>query len=77
MRKGRYKISFVSEGAYGMPPARTEHETPVLYDLLTDPSEQFDIAARHPEIVAEMEKAVAEHVAGLEEKPPIFDQRLQ
>lgn len=77
MRKGRYKISFVSEGAYGMPPARVKHEAPLLYDLLTDPAEQFDIAARHPEIVAALQKEVAQHVAGLEEKPPIFDQRLQ
>ena len=40
----------------------------MLYDLLTDPAEQFDIAARHPEIVAALQKEVAQHVAGLEEK---------
>ena len=76
VRKGRYKLSFVSEGAYGMPPERTVHEQPLLYDLHADPGERFDIAARNPEVVAAMQKEVEQHRATLAEKPPIFDQRL-
>jgi uncharacterized sulfatase len=75
-RKGQYKVSFVSEGAYGMPPARTEHTAPVLYDLAADPAERFDVADEHPQILEELLKAVRQHQAGLEERPPRFDKRL-
>ena len=76
VRKGRYKLSLVSEGAYNMPPERTVHETPLLYDLHEDPGERFDVAARHPAVVAELEKVLDAHRAGLDEQPPIFDARL-
>jgi mono/diheme cytochrome c family protein len=36
----------------------TEHDPPVLYNLEVDPSEQWDVAEEHPEIIAEI-KAVA------------------
>ena len=76
VRYGRYKLSFVSEGAYGMPPERTEHSTPILYDLLTDPAEQYDLAAQHPQIVKNILLAVEQHNDSLDEEPPIFDARL-
>ena len=76
VRKGPHKLRFVSEGAYGMPPERQEHEEPLLHDLLEDPGERFDIARQHPDVVAALLKMVAEHKEGLDEKPPIFDRRL-
>jgi uncharacterized sulfatase len=76
VRKGRYKLSFVSEGAYGMPPDRVEHTAPVLYDLQTDPGERFDIARQHPAVVADMLREVERHRAGLDTRPPLFDKRL-
>ena len=76
VRKGRYKLSFVSMGAYGMPPERTEHEAPQLYDLREDPGERYNIAAKLPDVVADILEDVKQHRAGLDEKPPIFDARL-
>ncbi len=76
VRKGRYKLSFVSEGAYGLPPERTVHAEPLLYDLHTDPAERYDIAARYPDVVNEIKQIVALHRAGLQEKAPLFDARL-
>ena len=31
-----------------------------LYDLLSDPGEQTDVAAQHPEIVARLQRQLAE-----------------
>ena len=59
-RKGPWKAHFITQGAYG-PPARKEHEVPELYHLLHDPSEKYNIAAEHPEVIEEIRKMVAEH----------------
>lgn len=75
-RVGPWKLHYILEGAYGQPPQRTVLDTPELYNLLRDPSEKFDVAAENPEIVAEIEAAVARHRAGLEVQPPLFDARL-
>jgi arylsulfatase A len=76
-RKGLYKIRLVSEGAYGRPPERTVHETPQLFHLGQDPGERFDIAAEQPEVVSDLQAAVAAHQAGMESREPIFDSRLK
>lgn len=76
-RLGRYKLSLISEGAYGMPPQRVVHDVPLLYDLRNDPGERYDIAAQHPQIVKDLLNAIKEHHANLDEKPPLFDERLQ
>ena len=64
-RKGLYKIRLVSEGAYGMPPKRTVHETPQLFHLGQDPGEKYDIAAEHPKVVSDLQAAVAAHQGGI------------
>jgi arylsulfatase A-like enzyme len=76
-RKGLYKIRLVSEGAYGLPPKRTVHETPQLFHLGQDPGEKFDIAAEQPEVVSDLQAAVAAHQAGMDSREPIFDSRLK
>ena len=40
---------------------RVEHETPELYHLLHDPSEKYNIAGDHPEVIEQIRKLVAEH----------------
>ncbi len=75
-RQGRFKLHLVTEGAYGLPPQRTVHEQPLLFDLHTDPGERFDIAAEHPEVVAGILQRIEVHRAALTEKPPLFDRRL-
>ncbi len=44
---------------------REEHETPVLYNLSHDPSEQYDIAEDHPEVIERIDAFVKEHQAKL------------
>jgi arylsulfatase A-like enzyme len=75
-RMGQWKLHYLLEGAYGQPPQRTVLDTPELYNLLIDPSERFDVAAENPQIVEQIEAAVARHRAGLEIQAPLFDARL-
>jgi arylsulfatase A-like enzyme len=61
-RKGRYKAHFITRPAYGRSkPVR--HDPPVLYDLERDPSEQYNVAAQHPDVIAEIRALVARHRA--------------
>lgn len=76
-RKGEFKLHLQTFGAYGQPPEKTVHETPLLYHLASDPSERFDVAAQFPDVVADILIAIEAHRAGLDEQPPLFDRRLQ
>jgi arylsulfatase A len=69
-RMGPWKAHFITQGSYG-PPGRTEHETPILHHLLHDPSEQYDVAQDHPEIIAQIRELVDQHKASVE---PVEDQ---
>ena len=75
-RLGAWKLHFVTEGAYGLPPERTEHEQPLLYNLHRDPSERFDVAAANPQVVEQIQAAVAKHQRRLTPAAPLFDARL-
>ena len=60
VRKGPYKAHFTTLTSFsGQPPER--HPNPLLFNLDVDPSEQFDIAEQHPEVVAELSRLVADH----------------
>ena len=75
-RQGDYKIHFVTEGAYGLPPEREEHDPPQLFHLGEDPAERFDRAAENPDIVARLVAAARAHQESFEQAEPIFDRRL-
>jgi arylsulfatase A-like enzyme len=63
VRRGSYKAHFM------IPPAGTRlgdaapatDDPPQLYDLDQDPSEKFDVASKHPEIVGELRRLADEH----------------
>jgi len=59
-RMGPWKAHFITQGAYGGP-KRVAHETPELYHLLHDPSEKYNIADDHPEVIAQIRELVAAH----------------
>ncbi|MEC7265069.1 MAG: sulfatase [Bacteroidota bacterium] len=58
-RVGDYKAHFVTQPPYGT--EVTEHNPPLLYNLNVDPSEKYDIAADHPEIIEKIMAVVKEH----------------
>jgi uncharacterized sulfatase len=76
VRKGRYKAHFITSGAYGEGAPRTEHATPLLFDLSEDPGERFDVAARHPDVVADLIREAEAHTRTLAPTRPLFDELL-
>ena len=72
-RKGPYKVHLITQGAYGMPPARELHAQPLLYHLGEDPGEKFDIANTQPEVLAELRTAIELHQNGMVVAEPIFE----
>ena len=65
VRMGPYKAHFVTQGSYGMFGPREEHDPPLLYHLDHDPSEQYNIAENHPEVLEQIARLVQEHEANL------------
>lgn len=64
VRKGPYKAHFVTQSGYrGDKPVK--HNPPVLYNLEHDPSEKYDVAKDHPDVIADIMKEVEKHRANL------------
>ena len=74
-RQGRYKVHFITEGRYGLPPQRTDHDPPLLFDLDEDPAERFDVAAERPEALAAIDAAAERYQANMTVAEPLFDSR--
>jgi arylsulfatase A-like enzyme len=60
VRKGWWKAHFKTRSGYG-PDETVTHEPPALYDLGNDPGEQFDVAAEHADVIAELVRVAAQH----------------
>ena len=62
VRLGPWKAHFATQTGYGQPmPER--HETPQLYNLDIDPSERFNVAAQHADIIEKIQAIAAAHSA--------------
>lgn len=72
VRKGPWKAHFLTRAGYNQPKPDA-HDPPLLYHLGHDPGEQFDVAAKHPEVVAELRKVADEHKAGMKPGKPQID----
>lgn len=80
VRKGEFKAHFITRLCWGNSRTSlfvTKHEeeisdqskileTPLLFNVNEDPSEKFNIAEDHPEIIAEIRKLLEEHQAEVE-----------
>jgi len=64
VRKGSYKAHFMTKSAYGND-KEVRHEPPLLYHLGHDPSEKYDVSKDHPEVIVDIKKEVALHLANL------------
>ena len=65
VRLGDFKAHFITEGEYGQFGEREEPETPILYNLSEDPSEQFDVAMEHPEVLQKIDNLINEHLSNM------------
>ncbi len=61
-RLGQWKAHFKTQTGYGEPKPDM-HEPPLLFHLGRDPSEKRDVAAGHPEVIAQIQEAVQAHQA--------------
>jgi len=61
LRKGPWKAHFATQESYTGNNKRIEHDPPVLYNLEVDPSEKWDVAEQHPDIIAEIKAAADAH----------------
>jgi arylsulfatase A len=71
-RKGPWKIHVMTKSGYGPDPVE-KHDPPLLYDLDQDPSERFDVAAQHADVVAELLKELERHRAGVAPVASLLD----
>jgi len=76
VRKGPYKAHVITSGSYGDGEPRQEHSPPLLFNLAEDPGERHDVAALHPDVVADLLREVEAHRRALVAGPPLFDQLL-
>jgi arylsulfatase A-like enzyme len=76
VRQGAWKAHFISEGAYGQFGDRIVHDTPELYHLDIDPSEQFNVADAHPDVIARLRQVAADHQATVAPYPSRLEARI-
>jgi uncharacterized sulfatase len=76
IRDGRYKAHFITSGAYGAGEPRTEHPTPLLFDLAADPGERRNIASSHADVLAGLVAAAERHRRSVTPARPLFDELL-
>ena len=67
-RLGKWKAHLFTQPAYGTPKPEP-HDPPLLFDVQSDPGESFNIAAQHPDVLAEIAAAVEKHRANLQPAP--------
>jgi hypothetical protein len=43
-----------------------KHETPLLFNLEVDPGERFDVAAKNPDVLKQIQIVVEKHTKGMQ-----------
>lgn len=71
VRKGAWKMHLITQPGYGGGP--TEHDPPLLFHLEHDPSEQYDVAKEHPQVIADILKEIERHRATVKPVPLQLD----
>lgn len=76
VRQGPWKAHLITQGAYGQFGPKVVHDTPELYNLDHDPSERYDRADRHPDVLARLRAAADAHLATIEPYPSRLEARI-
>ncbi len=64
-RKGAYKVHYITQTSYVKDSKKINHDQPLLFNLEVDPSEKYNIAKEHSEIIQEINKMVEIHKSGI------------
>lgn len=75
-RKGEFKLYFYSNNPMGYPEQIQKLDQVKLYNLSHDPSERFDIAGKHPDVVAEIQEMVKSHQESFVPGPTQLEKRI-
>jgi arylsulfatase A len=75
VRHGAFKAHLVTRPEYGGA-APVEHDPWLLYNLDEDPSEKYDVADRHPDVLAQLRRVVDAHAASVEPVPTQMESRI-
>jgi arylsulfatase A-like enzyme len=76
VRKGPFKAHFITQPAY-VPGKPKEHDPPVLFHLGHDPSEKYNVAGQHPDVIAEIRQLAEAHRAAMEPGKPQLEAVIQ
>ena len=60
-RKGSFKLHYITQTSYVKDTKRTVYKQQLLFNIDVDPSEKYNIASEHPEIISKIQKMVEEH----------------
>ncbi len=74
VRKGPFKAHFFTKPSYVPNPQETKHEPPLLFHLGHDPSEKYNIAEKHPDVIADIREEMRKH---LESHVPVENQIMK
>jgi arylsulfatase A-like enzyme len=74
VRVGPWKAHFITQGCYGIGPQKEEHAVPQLYHLENDPSEKYNVAAQHPEVIQRLQAVAESHRQNIQ---PVENQLAQ
>jgi arylsulfatase A len=72
VRLGPWKAHFQTQSGYGQP-MQEKHDPPLLFHLEVDPGESYNVAAKHPEVVAQIKALAEQHRAGMQPAPSQLD----
>ncbi len=76
VRKGPFKAHFITKTGYRRDKP-VKHNPPVLYNLEHDPSEKYDVAKDHPDVIADIRTEIAQHVQALVKKEDQLAKRIK
>jgi arylsulfatase A-like enzyme len=65
VRKGNFKAHYITETCYQKDNHKKIHETPLLFHLNHDPSEKYNLAESHPDVLDEINVLVENHQKGV------------
>lgn len=76
-RKGDFKLYFYENNPQGYPEKLEKLDSHELYNLQHDPSERFDIADQHPDIIKEIEEMVKDHKSTVKPVESQLEKRIE
>jgi arylsulfatase A len=74
IRKGPWKMHLYTKTEYTKSKVK-KHDPPLLYNIEHDPSEKYDLGAKHPDIIRDLQKEITKHQATLEAVPSQLERR--